>query len=210
MTKQTDPAKASADLSDEIQQAMDEAEAAVTALDEDDLQADASGATGLAAAVVELETELQQTKDRWLRAVADLENYKKRVKREVDEASTSAVQRLLPAFLPTVDNLERALEVSGPGASVEQLVRGIQMVRDEFLAALRKHGIEPVPSVGTPFDPTMHDALQQIDSPEHAPGVVVREFERGYRFGERLLRPARVIIAGPGSTGAPGEGAKEA
>jgi molecular chaperone GrpE len=216
MTKQTDSANSHADLTDEIQQAMDEAEAAVAALDsDDDDKAAAAGASasGLAAAVVELEAELQTTKDRWLRAVADLENYKKRVKREVDEAALSSVQRLLPAFLPTMDNLERALEVSGPGASVEQLARGIRMVRDEFMAALRKHGIEPVPSLGTPFDPSIHDALQQVDSPDHAPGIVVREFERGYRMGERLIRPARVIIAGPGSTGsaaAPGEGAKEA
>lgn len=219
MTKQTDSANSHADLSDEIQQAMEEAEAAVSALDSDSDDDDdekraaaAASASGLAAAVVELEAELQTTKDRWLRAVADLENYKKRVKREIDEATLSSVQRLLPAFLPTMDNLERALEVSGPGASVEQLARGIQMVRDEFMAALRKHGIEPVPSVGTAFDPSIHDALQQVDSPDHAPGVVVREFERGYRLGERLIRPARVIIAGPGSTGsaaAPGEGAKE-
>jgi molecular chaperone GrpE len=209
MTKQTDPTKSTADLSDEIQQAMDEAEAAVSGLDPDADPPAAASASGLAAAVVELEAEVQQTKDRWLRALADLENYKKRTKREVDEASLAAVQKLLPAFLPTMDNLERALEVSGPGASVDQLVRGIQMVRDEFMSALRKHGIEPVPSVGVPFDPTIHDALQQIDSPDHAPGVVVREFERGYRLGERLIRPARVIIAGPGSTGS-SEGAKEA
>lgn len=205
MTKQTDSANSTADLSDEIQQAMEEAEAAVTALDDDD-PAPSASASGLAAAVVELEAELQTTKDRWLRAVADLENYKKRTKREVDEASLSAVQRLLPAFLPTMDNLERALEVAGPGASVEQLARGIQMVRDEFMGALRKHGIEAVPSLGVPFDPTIHDALQQVDSPDHPPGVVVREFERGYRMGERLIRPARVIIAGPGSTGTSGEG----
>jgi len=210
MAKQTDP-KSNADLTDEIQQAMDEAEAAVAALDPDAEPSSSSSesASGLAAAVVELEAEVQQTKDRWLRALADLENYKKRTKREVDEASLAAVQKLLPAFLPTMDNLERALEVSGPGSSVDQLVRGIQMVRDEFMTALRKHGIEPVPSVGVPFDPTIHDALQQVDSPDHAPGVVVREFERGYRLGERLIRPARVIIAGPGSTGT-SEGVKEA
>ncbi len=214
MTKPTDSAQPKDDLSDEIRRAMDEAEAAVSALDpEDDEDPEpgaAASASGLAVAVVELEAELQATKDRWLRAVADLENYKKRVKREVEESATAAVQRLLPAFLPTIDNLERALEVSGPNASVDQLVRGIQMVRDEFMSALRKHGVEPVPSIGTPFDPTIHDALQQVDSPDHVPGIVVREFERGYRLGERLIRPARVIIAGPGSTGSPSEATREA
>ncbi|MBK6917181.1 MAG: nucleotide exchange factor GrpE [Deltaproteobacteria bacterium] len=207
MTNPKDPSSPD-DLNDEINRAMAEAEAAVTAMegdaDNDDPAADT--ATGLAAAVVELETELQATKDRWLRAVADLENYKKRVRREVDDAQVQAVQKLLPSFLPTMDNLERALEAAGPGASIDQLVRGIQMVRDEFMGALRKHNIEPVISVGVAFDPAVHDALQQVDSPDHAPGVVVREFERGYRMGERLLRPARVVIAGPGSTGAPPAG----
>ena len=202
------------DLSDEIRRTMAEAEAAVSKMENDEAAAEAAGAptvqiqdaaSGLAAAVVELEAEVQATKDKWLRAVADLENYKKRVKREIDEASLAAVTRLLPSFLPTMDNLERALEVAGPTASIEQLVKGIQMVRDEFTNALRKHGIEAVPSVGTPFDPAIHDALQQIDSPDHAPGTVIREFERGYRMGERLIRPARVVIAGPGSTGSPSD-----
>jgi len=217
MNSSKDPAHED-DLSDEIRRTMAEAEAAVTKLEDSErhptgerraIADDEPGtpepttdvSSGLAAAVVELETELDATKDRWLRAVADLENYKKRTKREIDEAVTRAIQQLLPSFLPTMDNLERALEVAAPGAKVDQLVKGIQMVKDEFMAALKRHGIEPVESIGVPFDPAVHDALQQIDSPDHAPGTVIREFERGYKLGDRLLRPARVIIAGPGSTG---------
>jgi molecular chaperone GrpE len=71
---------------------------------------------------------------------------------------------------------------------------------------LSKQGIEPVPSVGTPFDPSIHEALQQIDSPDHPPGVVIREFEKGFKAGDRLIRAARVIIAGAGSTGTASEG----
>jgi molecular chaperone GrpE len=144
--------------------------------------------------------ECAALKDKWLRSVADLENFKKRVKRDQEDAITRATQELLSSFLPTVDNLDRALEAAGPDAP-EQLVKGIVMVRDEFLAALARNGIEPVPSVGQPFDPAVHDALQQMDSEEHPPGTVTREFEKGYRRGERLLRPARVIVAGAGSTG---------
>ncbi|HET6583999.1 MAG TPA: nucleotide exchange factor GrpE [Nannocystaceae bacterium] len=223
MNSSKDPAPDD-DLSDEIRRTMAEAEAAVSALEEgerqerhptgerravggdDDDDAGAPQATrdvpsGLAAAMVELESELDATKDKWLRAVADLENYKKRVKRETEDAVTRAIQSLLPSFLPTVDNLDRALEVASPDSKIEQVVKGIQMVRDEFMGALRKHGIEPVESIGVPFDPSVHDALQQVDSPDHPPGMVIREFERGYKLGDRLLRPARVIIAGPGSTG---------
>jgi len=221
MTSSKDPARDD-DLSDEIRRTMAEAEAAVSALEDGErterhptgerraiVDDDEPGTpeptsdvpSGLAAAVVELESELDATKDRWLRAVADLENYKKRVKRETDEAVTRAIQTMLPSFLPTMDNLERALEVAGPDSKVDQLVKGIQMVRDEFMSALKRNGIEPVAAVGVPFDPAVHDALQQVDSPDHPPGMVIREFERGYKLGDRLLRPARVIIAGPGSTG---------
>jgi molecular chaperone GrpE len=199
------------DLTDEIDRTMAEAEAAVSALDDDEgdgeeVELDAEDV------IIELKNELDATKDKWLRAVADHENYKKRVKREMEEAAVRSVQKLLPSFLPVIDNLERAIEVGGPALehadeanrkNVEQLLQGIRMVQTDFLAALAKHGIEPVPSVGVPFDPAVHDALQQFDSPDHAPGVVIREFEKGYKMGERLLRPARVIVAGAGSTGEP-------
>lgn len=149
-----------------------------------------------------LEQEVAATKDKWLRSVAELDNYKKRVRREVDDAVLRARQGLLSSFLPTVDNLERALELA---VDHEQLAKGIDMVLSGFLAALSKQGIEPVPSVGIPFDPSIHEALQQLDSPDHAPGVVIREFEKGFKQGDRLIRAARVIIAGAGSTGAASE-----
>ena len=144
------------------------------------------------------EQEVASLKDRWLRAVADLENYKKRTRREIDDAVFRARQDLLTSFFPTADNLDRALELARGN---EQLFKGIEMVTHEFRSALTRNGIEAVPSVGHPFDPAMHEALSQVDSPDHAPGTVTFEFERGYRQGDRLLRPARVVIAGPGSKG---------
>lgn len=154
---------------------------------------------------VELEqaqAEAASLRDKWLRAVADLDNYKKRVKRDIDDANHRAVQNLLGSFLPVGDNLERALSVAPPDTN-EQLLKGIEMVRQEFLGALAKHGIKAIESVGRPFDPNMHDALQQMDTPDFAPGIVMLEYEKGYLRGDKLLRPARVIVAGPGSTGAP-------
>jgi len=148
--------------------------------------------------LAQAEEEIASLKDKWLRSVADLENYKKRTRREIEDAVFRARQDLLSSFFPTADNLERALELARDN---ENLFKGIEMVVREFNGALTKFGIESVPGVGHAFDPAIHDALQQIDSPDHAPGVVVREFEKGYRQGDRLLRPARVIIAGPGSTG---------
>jgi molecular chaperone GrpE len=211
------------DINAEIDRTMAEAEAAVEALDR---PPEADGESGepelardavedaLAERIAELEDQLAQTKDRWLRAVADHENYKKRSKRETDETVMRKVQALLRAFLPAVDNLDRALETAVPAVanasaenaqSIEQVVKGVQMVRDEFLASLKREGIDPIDSVGQPFDPAVHDALQQIDSPDHAPGAVIREFEKGYKMGDRLLRPARVIVAGAGSGGGAAE-----
>ncbi len=211
------------DLSNEIDRTMAEAEAAVEALSDDDDDGDepaAESASPSAAAeeIERLKAEVAGVKDKWLRAVADLENYKKRVKREMEEQAVRTTQSLLPSFLPVMDNLERALEVAEPTVAnasdentknVENLVQGLKMVAKEFLGALSRNGIEPVQSVGQAFDPSLHDALQQFDSPDHPPGVVIREFEKGYRMKERLLRPARVIVAGAGSTGKPIEEAEE-
>jgi molecular chaperone GrpE len=148
--------------------------------------------------VVLAEQEVASLKDKWLRAVAELENFKKRTRREIDDAVFRARQDLLSSFFPTADNLDRALELARGN---EQLFKGIEMVAHEFRGALAKHGIDVVPSVGHTFDPAMHEALQQVDSEEHPPGTVILEYEKGYRQGDRLLRPARVVIAGPGSTG---------
>ncbi len=142
--------------------------------------------------------ELESARDKWIRAVADLDNYKKRVRRESDDAIHRAVQDLLGSFLSTVDNLDRALELAG---SDDSLGKGLRMVQDEFIGALSRHGVVPVDSVGQPFDPMVHEAISQIDSPDHAPGTIIREYERGYKRGDKLLRPARVVVAGPGSMG---------
>lgn len=153
--------------------------------------------------VVALEQELAATKDRWLRAVADHENYKKRSKREMDEAVQRGVQRLLNDFLPVADNLERALEAVADRD--QQISEGIRMVKQVFMGALDKHGIVPVPGVGTRFNPAHHDAMQQVPSEEYAPGHVVMVFEGGYSRHGRLLRPAKVIVSDESSTGTSAE-----
>lgn len=215
---------------DPVAQAMREAEAAVDKVrseshgddgtdegDElDDIQVDdeMDDLVDLETKLAEAEAEAAALKDKWLRAVADHENYKKRVKRDIDDAIHRAVQGLLQNFLPVGDNLERALSVmpADAGESLTPLIKGLEMVRQEFFSALTKHGIKPIESVGQPFDPNVHDALQQMDSPDYPPGTVMIEYEKGYARGDKLLRPARVIVAGPGSTGgpAPTDGAKPA
>ncbi len=218
-TNDQDPDQGADPMSAEIERTMAEAEAAVSSMsqgqgegegDDDVATLELEETVDFDALLAAKDAEIAALKDKWLRAVADHENYKKRIKRDTDDTVTRKTQSLLMSFLPTVDNLDRALEIAEPvaaqasedaAANIEQVVKGLRMVRDEFLGGLKKQGIEPVPAVGVPFDPAIHDALQQIDSPDHAPGVVIREFEKGYKLGERLLRPARVIIAGAGSSG---------
>jgi molecular chaperone GrpE len=209
--------------SDELAQTLRDAEAAVDKVrsgqdqeddeaieaelgpDADDDEIASRVEAALAAEVAAARAEAESNKDKWLRAVADLDNYKKRTRREIDEAINRALQGLLGDFLPVGDNLERALSALGPEVD-PQVRKGLEMVRHEFFNALGKHGIKPVETLGKPFDPNFHDALQQVDTPEHAPGIVMMEFEKGYVRGDRLLRPARVIVAGPGSTGKPPAG----
>jgi molecular chaperone GrpE len=159
---------------------------------------DAGEVAELEAEVEKLKAELASTKDRWLRSVADHENAKKRAKRETEETINRSLQKVLSDILPVADNLDRALAAANPE---DKLAQGVLMVKGVFDSALAKHDINPIETVGQPFDPALHDALQQVDSPDHPPGVIIQEFERGYTRGGKLFRPARVIVAGPGSTG---------
>ncbi len=166
---------------------------------EGELEVEAASEAEVAAdKIAELEDQVRELKDKWLRQVAENDNQKKRTKREIDDAVLRSSQRLLSDFLPTVDNLTRALDTAKGQADI---AKGIEMVLDQFLKALAKHGIEPVPGVGTPFDPAYHEALQQVPSPDYAPGTVVIVYEQGFRRNDKLLRAARVVIASPESTG---------
>lgn len=207
-------------LDPELAAALNEAEQAVSKVrgdapedaeggDNPDTQAAAAQSEAQQQRIDELERQLATSKDRWLRAVADHENFKKRSKRDTDEAINRALQKVMGDILPVGDNLGRALEAADPG---DQVATGIRMVTSVFDSALAKQGITPIVALGEVFDPALHDALQQADSPDHPPGVVIQVFERGYVRGGKLFRPARVIVAGPGSTGeaAPAEAVDEA
>ena len=147
-----------------------------------------------------------------LRIAADFENFKKRSRRDLKEGTARAVNQVALDFLPVLDNLERAIEHGEtPGDDEDKtLLSGVKMVAKQFLAALARHDIESFDSVGQPFDPEFHEALQQIDSdlPRNA---VARELQKGYRSGDRLVRPALVIVSkGPEDAPSPSEVAEEA
>jgi len=141
----------------------------------------------LAAAVAELE-------DRWRRALADLDNLRKRYARELERERLAERARVAAAWLPVVDNLELALEHAG--ADPTAVVEGIRAVRDQAVGVLAGLGYPRQDEAGVPFDPARHQAVSVVDDPEEAPGTVVRVLRPGYGEGERQLRPAAVAVAG--------------
>lgn len=138
--------------------------------------------------------EAAQFKDKYLRSVADLDNFRKRALREKEEARTYGAENLLRDLLNILDNMERAIEASGDAESIKQ---GVKMTHDQFKSILRQHGVEIIEAAGTPFDPAHHEAVAHVESAEHAPGTVMQEHRRGYKFRERLLRPSMVSVAKP-------------
>jgi molecular chaperone GrpE len=139
-----------------------------------------------------LEQDKRELHDRLLRTAAEFENFKKRAKKESDDAATRGREQLLKELLPALDNLERALKHAAPG---DPLTVGLLQTEKQLLQALEKFGVVRFSSLGKPFDPSIHDAIQQLETAEHAPGMVAQEFASGYTLGTRLLRPAMVAVA---------------
>jgi molecular chaperone GrpE len=129
------------------------------------------------------------------RTQADFENYRKRTARDAAAAQTRGISKLARELLPAIDNLDRALAVAD-STSAGELASGIKLVHDEVLAALSRAGIEPFSPEGEQFDPQYHEAVAQLPAPGVAPGTVVEVYQRGYRLGDAVLRPARVSVAG--------------
>ncbi len=145
--------------------------------------------------LAEKEKELAELKDKYLRALADSENARKRIRQQADESVRLQRENLLRDLLPMVDNLERAVDAARGGGNGKPIVEGVEMVLRSMIEFLKSHGVTPLGAVGQLFDPTRHEAVDHVLSDVHAPNTVVDEFHRGYLIGERVLRPARVSVA---------------
>jgi len=156
--------------------------------------------TKLAAA----EKEKKENWDRYLRAAADLDNLRKRQKREIEDAKYDMKARVLKEMLPVVDNLERAIEHATQQAGNNPIIEGVQLVLRQFTTAFERLDVVPIEAANQPFDPNLHEAISQIES-DAAPGTVVQVLQRGYRSGDRLLRPALVVVAKAAALAAPAE-----
>lgn len=141
------------------------------------------------------EREAKDNYDRYLRQVAEAENFKKRNARERDDAIRFANEMLLKDLLPVIDNLERAIAHAASSENGNPLVEGVEMVLKAFLDVLSKFGVSQIGAVGHPFDPSKHEAIAQVVSDVHEPNIVVEELHKGYMLRDRLLRAALVSVA---------------
>lgn len=155
-----------------------------------------SGQPSAEEALAASQAEVQKNWDLYLRARADLENYRKRAQREKEDLSRFANENLLREILPVMDNLERALEhARQPDGDDGGLLQGVEMILSQFQRVIEKFGVTPICALGKPFDPARHEALGQVESDEHPPNTVVQELQKGYLLNDRLLRPAMVMVA---------------
>lgn len=154
--------------------------------------------------------ERDRMRDQLLRIAADFDNFKKRSRKEIEEVRRRAIEDTLREILPVIDNLERASEAMAGATDVSAVSDGVRMVLRGFDEVADRLGLKRVPTVGNLFDPTCHDAMQQEETDDHAPGTIVNEVVPGYLLGERLLRPAMVVVAKPRTlSGGEAEGRKE-
>jgi molecular chaperone GrpE len=136
--------------------------------------------------------------DKWLRAVAELDNVRKRARRDVGAAEARGIGKLARELLPALDNFERALAAAEaqPENRDHHLTDGIRLVQSELLGALARVGIEPVSPKGERFDPHRHEAVAQQPVDGAEPGTIVEVYSAGYTYGDDVLRPAKVVVAG--------------
>lgn len=148
----------------------------------------------------ELRAELQDAQDKVLRVAAEFENFKKRIEREQSKLSKYAGENILRELLPTLDNLGRAIEQGNSGTGddktkLHSMLEGLDLTYKGLLATLEKFGVEPIESVGQPFNPDEQDALTMEASDTIPANHVLREFAPGYRFKDRVLRHAQVVVS---------------
>lgn len=150
-------------------------------------------APALADEIVELRKERDALHDRLLRQAAEFDNYRKRVDRERRDSAQYAAVEFIQELLPIIDDFERALRTDVPGA--DSYRQGLEIIHRALMEMLRKRGVTPIETVGMDFDPQVHQAVAYEEDPQRRDGEVTEEFRRGYRLGDRLVRPAMVKVA---------------
>jgi molecular chaperone GrpE len=145
--------------------------------------------------LAQAQAEAARLRDQLLRTAADFENFRKRSRREADDAQRRGRETILKDLLPVFDNLERAAGHADTAPDAKSVADGLRIVLKQFVDTLDRMGIKRIPTVGVPFDPSVHEAIQQIESTEHPAGVVMAEVQPGYALGDNLIRAAMVVVS---------------
>lgn len=160
------------------------------------------------AKIAELEAQLAEAKDQWIRAVADAQNARRRAKLDVEEAHKFAVARFAKDVLSVGDNLGRALQALPPGGEglddqLKGVVQGLEATQRELQAVLDRNGVKKIDAQDKPFDPNLHQAVAQVPDPSRPNNTVAQVYQDGYVINERLLRAAMVVVATGGPSAPP-------
>jgi molecular chaperone GrpE len=154
-------------------------------------------------------SERDQYFDRYMRARAELANFRKRVERERREARDLVAAELVRDILPALDDFQRALDHARETSDFEGLANGVELVERKLLKTLEDFGIRPIEAEGRPFDPAVHEAVTMIEAPGTEPGTVVEELRKGYLLGDRVVRPSQVVVSESSRAEGPGGGGDE-
>lgn len=141
-----------------------------------------------------LKDELEAEQNKYLRLLADYDNFKRRTQKDREISAKFRSQSLLTDLLPVLDNFERALAVEAKSEDAVSIMKGVEMVQKSLLEAVKREGLEEIPAVGEPFDPNFHQAVMQEKDDDAEPGTVLQELQKGYTLKGRVLRPAMVKV----------------
>jgi molecular chaperone GrpE len=145
--------------------------------------------------ITALEKEIFDYRDKLVRKAAEFENYKKRTSEEFVRIISTANEDLIAKILPVIDDMERFEKNYTENTKAEDLKKGMDLIQAKLTAVLKTYGLEKLPSIGTPFDPDLHDALMMVDSDKFGPNTVVDQHECGYKLGDKVIRHAKVIVS---------------
>jgi molecular chaperone GrpE len=162
---------------------------------EDMIASEQAEEKNMSAELEEARQKLQESEEKVLRLAAEFENTKKRLQRERETSLKYAEENVLKELLPGIDNIERAMEQGQDSNSMESLLEGVELTRKGLTATLEKFGVKAIESIGKPFDPNIHEAVAMEESEEMEPNRVLKEFQKGYLYKDRLLRAAKVIVS---------------
>ncbi len=144
--------------------------------------------------VAELEAKLEEAENRYLRLQADFDNFRRRSRLDLEASAKYRAQNLVTDLLPAIDNFERAMQMDTDNEQAKSLLKGMDMVYQGLLAALKKEGVEPIEAVGQEFDPHRHQAVMQDNDENYGSNIVVAELQKGYMLKDRVIRPSMVKV----------------